>query len=40
MLQQIYPTVAHPYAFELNKDFHFAAAHYIPCEDAGKCVRT
>lgn len=40
MLQQIYPSVAHPYAFELNKDFHFAAAHYIPHEAAGKCVRT
>lgn len=37
MLQQIYPSVIHPYAFELNKDFHFSAAHYIPYEDAGKC---
>lgn len=40
MLQQIYPSVEHPYQFELNKDFNFSAAHYIPCEDAGKCMRT
>ena len=40
MLQQIYPSVQHPYAFELNKDFNFSAAHYIPSEDAGKCMRT
>lgn len=37
MLQQIYPSIAHGYAFELNKDIQFAAAHYIPHEDAGKC---
>ena len=40
MIQQIYPTVNHPYQFELNKDFNFSAAHYIPSEDAGKCMRT
>lgn len=40
MLQQIYPIVSHPYQFELNKDFNFSAAHYIPSEDAGKCMRT
>ncbi|MBO0991717.1 6-carboxytetrahydropterin synthase QueD [Bacillus sp. SD088] len=37
MMQQIYPVVPHAYVYELNKDFHFAAAHYIPHEDAGKC---
>jgi 6-pyruvoyltetrahydropterin/6-carboxytetrahydropterin synthase len=37
MMQQIYPSVAHPFQYELNKDFHFAAAHYIPSDDAGKC---
>ncbi len=37
MLQQIYPAPAHDYCYELNKDLHFAAAHYIPSEDAGKC---
>ncbi|MFC5703076.1 6-pyruvoyl tetrahydropterin synthase family protein [Cohnella faecalis] len=37
MMQQIYPTVPHPYQYELNKDLHFAAAHYIPTEKAGVC---
>ena len=37
MMQQIYPVTEHPYEYELNKDFHFAAAHYIRHEDAGKC---
>lgn len=37
MIQQIYPVTAHSYAYELNKDFHFSAAHYIPHNDAGKC---
>ena len=23
MIQQVYPTVNHPYTFELNKDFNF-----------------
>jgi len=39
MIQQIYPSVAHPYRYELNKDFQFAAAHYIPSEHAGKCSK-
>ncbi len=39
-MQQIYPTVTHPFEYEINKDFHFAAAHYIPHEDAGKCQVT
>ena len=38
-MQQIYPSVTHPYQFELNKDFNFSAAHYIPFEE-GKCIRT
>jgi 6-pyruvoyltetrahydropterin/6-carboxytetrahydropterin synthase len=37
MMQQIYPTIAHPFQYELNKDFHFAAAHYIPSGEAGPC---
>lgn len=37
MLQQIYPVAPHPYRYELNKDFQFAAAHYVPAEEAGKC---
>ncbi|SDD38781.1 6-pyruvoyltetrahydropterin/6-carboxytetrahydropterin synthase [Paenibacillus sp. UNCCL117] len=37
MIQQIYPAVAHAYMYELNKDFQFAAAHFIPAEQAGKC---
>ncbi|MDO5375207.1 MAG: 6-carboxytetrahydropterin synthase QueD [Staphylococcus rostri] len=40
MMQQIYPSVEHPYTFELNKDFNFSAAHYIPAPEAGKCMRT
>ncbi|WP_028610260.1 6-carboxytetrahydropterin synthase QueD [Paenibacillus harenae] len=39
MLQQIYPQASHPYSYELNKDFQFAAAHYVPAEEAGKCRR-
>ncbi|UVI31004.1 6-carboxytetrahydropterin synthase QueD [Paenibacillus spongiae] len=39
MIQQIYPTVAHNYRYELNKDMQFAAAHYVPTERAGKCSR-
>ncbi|WJH36955.1 6-pyruvoyl tetrahydropterin synthase family protein [Paenibacillus sp. CC-CFT747] len=39
MMQQIYPSVAHPYTYELNKDFHFAAAHSVPHEEAGACSR-
>lgn len=37
MLQQVYPAAQHPYEYELNKDFQFAAAHYVPAEEAGKC---
>lgn len=37
MMQQFYPQVQHNYRFELNKDMHFSAAHFIPHEDAGKC---
>ena len=37
MLHTYYPTVPHHYKFELNKDFTFDAAHFIPHEDAGKC---
>jgi 6-pyruvoyltetrahydropterin/6-carboxytetrahydropterin synthase len=37
MLQQIYPAPPHSYCYELNKDLHFAAAHYIPSAEAGKC---
>ncbi|GGG84129.1 6-pyruvoyl trahydropterin synthase family protein [Paenibacillus radicis (ex Gao et al. 2016)] len=39
MMQQIYPQTPHPYQYELNKDLHFAAAHFIPTEEAGKCAR-
>jgi 6-pyruvoyltetrahydropterin/6-carboxytetrahydropterin synthase len=39
VIHQIYPTVAHPFRYELNKDFQFAAAHYVPSERAGKCSR-
>ncbi len=37
MLQQFYPTPAHPFRYELNKDLHFAAAHHIPDPSAGIC---
>lgn len=37
MLQQFYPQVPHSYTFELNKDMHLAAAHYIDDERAGDC---
>jgi 6-pyruvoyltetrahydropterin/6-carboxytetrahydropterin synthase len=37
MIQQLYPQAQHNYQFELNKDMHIAAAHYIPHQDAGKC---
>ena len=40
MFQQNYPSVNHNYQFELNKDFNFSAAHYIPSEDVeNACVR-
>ena len=37
MMQQFYPSISHDFRFELNKDMHFSAAHFIPSEDAGKC---
>ncbi|AZB42552.1 6-carboxytetrahydropterin synthase QueD [Bacillus sp. FJAT-42376] len=37
MIQQIYPQVNHDYQYELNKDMHLSAAHYIPHESAGPC---
>lgn len=40
MIQQIYPVAPHDFTFELNKDFQFAAAHYIAAEDVGKCKQT
>lgn len=38
MLQQFYPQVNHNYMYELNKDFNFAAAHFVPTHLAGKCA--
>ena len=40
MMQQIYPTPPHSYTYELHKDFHFAAAHYVPSTEAGVCKYT
>ncbi|WP_088105302.1 6-carboxytetrahydropterin synthase QueD [Halalkalibacter urbisdiaboli] len=37
MIQQFYPQVPHSFRFELNKDMHLAAAHFIPDERAGQC---
>lgn len=38
MIQQFYPQPkAHNFKYELNKDMHFAAAHYVPHPSAGKC---
>jgi 6-pyruvoyltetrahydropterin/6-carboxytetrahydropterin synthase len=39
MIGQIYPVPQHSFSYELNKDFQFAAAHYIPSEAAGKCQK-
>lgn len=39
MLQQFYPTPSHNFRYELNKDMHFAAAHFIPDPSAGVCQR-
>lgn len=33
----IYPVAPHDFEFELNKDLHFSAAHYIDDDRAGKC---
>jgi 6-pyruvoyltetrahydropterin/6-carboxytetrahydropterin synthase len=38
MLSQIYPQTQHDYKYELTKDMHFAAAHFIPHNDAGMCA--
>ncbi|WP_240374783.1 6-carboxytetrahydropterin synthase QueD [Bacillus piscicola] len=38
MLHQFYPQVMHSYRYELNKDMHLAAAHFIPAKAAGKCT--
>lgn len=38
MLQQFYPQTKHNFMYELNKDFNFAAAHFVPSEKAGKCA--
>jgi 6-pyruvoyltetrahydropterin/6-carboxytetrahydropterin synthase len=38
MIHQLYPQVFHNYRYELNKDMHIAAAHFIPHEKAGKCA--
>ncbi|MFD1739438.1 6-carboxytetrahydropterin synthase QueD [Bacillus salitolerans] len=37
MIQQFYPQVQHDFRYELNKDMNFAAAHFIPHEQAGVC---
>ncbi|MGB5944746.1 6-carboxytetrahydropterin synthase QueD [Paenisporosarcina sp.] len=37
MIQQFYPQTPHSYRFELNKDMHLSAAHFIPHDDAGNC---
>ncbi|MBP1996231.1 6-carboxytetrahydropterin synthase [Paenibacillus eucommiae] len=39
MIQQIYPSTQHAFQYELNKDMHFAAAHYVPSESAGECSK-
>ncbi|MFB5661315.1 6-carboxytetrahydropterin synthase QueD [Alteribacillus sp. HJP-4] len=38
MLHQFYPQVMHDFRYELNKDMHLAAAHFIPDSAAGKCM--
>jgi 6-pyruvoyltetrahydropterin/6-carboxytetrahydropterin synthase len=38
MIYQLYPQVFHNYRYELNKDMHIAAAHFIPHNQAGKCA--
>ncbi len=40
MMHQMYPVAPHHFVYELHKDFHFAAAHYVPHTDAGKCQHT
>lgn len=38
MLHQFYPQVPHDFRYELNKDMHLSAAHFIPAKEAGKCA--
>ncbi|WP_307721805.1 MULTISPECIES: 6-carboxytetrahydropterin synthase [Paenibacillus] len=38
-MQTLYPSPPHSFRYELHKEFHFAAAHYIPAEEAGSCSR-
>jgi 6-pyruvoyltetrahydropterin/6-carboxytetrahydropterin synthase len=40
MMFPYYPQVQHSFIYELNKDMSFAAAHFIPAEEAGNCSRT
>ncbi|WP_308634622.1 6-carboxytetrahydropterin synthase QueD [Paenibacillus silvisoli] len=37
MIYQYYPSLSHPYNYELNKDLNFSAAHFVPSVLAGKC---
>jgi len=37
MMQQFYPQTQHSFRYELNKDMHLSAAHFIPHEDADNC---
>lgn len=39
MLAQYYPTPSHNYLYELHKDMNFAAAHFVPTAEAGKCSK-
>lgn len=40
MIQQVYPQIRHIHRWELNKDFSFSAAHWVPHESAGMCQNT
>ncbi|ARK30804.1 6-carboxytetrahydropterin synthase QueD [Halalkalibacter krulwichiae] len=40
MMQQFYPQIHHHYRYELNKDMHLAAAHFISDDAAGQCQHT
>ncbi|AYC28511.1 6-carboxytetrahydropterin synthase [Paenisporosarcina cavernae] len=37
MIQQLYPQTNHSFRYELNKDMHLAAAHFIDHQSAGVC---
>ncbi|WP_413381281.1 6-carboxytetrahydropterin synthase QueD [Alkalihalobacillus sp. 1P02AB] len=39
MIYNYYPQVPHSYRYELNKDMHLSAAHYIDDDLAGKCQK-